>query len=393
MKKPLFFLSFSFLIMIVLVFTYARNQIRKNRFETRAIKLSMEQRLNSDTKSLAFHVKDPFLQLPFSLSTVRFAEDDGIVLGVKTISIRNVVAPYNASLTARGDDLLLFFRYDQFSNDCPLPFKARIGCVKLDENLDQTDEEYKEIRLENEFNEDPRAFFINNELYLSYNSIRKNRPSNSSARIIKLAHLDASTLDVLEEVSLDIKRQNIEKNWTPFAVTNGLKEDLFFKYYLSKNQNLLLEDFKLAHLSEVIHAHPRFPTNGGWAIQWGELRGGTPALKISDEEYLSFFHSSFSCVDGTFWYIMGAYTFETKRPFRITKVSHYPLLFKGIFTAPLLNTANPNIRCVFPAGFVIKKRNGKDVIYLSIGENDSCVKILTLDKEALLGSLKKIHFD
>ncbi len=393
MKKTLFLLSFSFFVALGLVFSYARNQIRKNRFETRAVKLAMEQRLNSNTKSLAFHVKDPFLQLPFSLSTVRFAEEDGIVLDVKTLSIRNVTAPYNASLIDRGDDLLLFFRYDQFSNGCPLPFKARIGCVKLDENLDQTDEEYREIRLENEFNEDPRAFFVNDHLYLSYSSVRKNRPSESSARIIKLAHLDASTLDVIDEISLDLKRQNIEKNWTPFAVTNGAQEDLFFKYYLSKNQNLFLENFKLAHLSEVIHPHPRFPKNGGWATQWGELRGGTPALKISDDEYLAFFHSSFACVDGTFWYIMGAYTFETKRPFRITQVSHYPLLFKGIFTAPLLNTANPNVRCVFPAGFVIKQKQGKEVIYLSIGENDSCVKILTIDKEALLSSLKKIYFD
>lgn len=64
--------------------------------------------------------------------------------------------------------------------------------------------------------------------------------------------------------------------------------------------------------------------------QHGEIRGGTPPIRIGDE-YWTFFHSS------TVWYNehekresrryhMGAYAFEAKPPFAITKITTMPLL-------------------------------------------------------------------
>ena len=123
---------------------------------------------------------------------------------------------------------------------------------------------------------------------------------------------------------------------------------------------------------------------------WGGLRGGTPAQKVGDE-YLAFFHSSFRDRNGIIWYCMGAYTFEDQPPFRITKISNYPILFEGIYGTPPMNTADPMKRVIFPSGFVVEERNGKEVIHLSCGENDASVKIITLDKNTLLRGMKKIQ--
>jgi predicted GH43/DUF377 family glycosyl hydrolase len=87
---------------------------------------------------------------------------------------------------------------------------------------------------------------------------------------------------------------------------------------------------------------------------------------------------------------MGAYTFEEKPPFRVTAISHYPILFKGIYDSPILNTASPKKRVIFPCGFVEEKRDGKELIHISCGENDTATKIVTVDKKALFKSLKKL---
>ena len=46
-----------------------------------------------------------------------------------------------------------------------------------------------------------------------------------------------------------------------------------------------------------------------WA--WGEMRGGTPALRVDSNHYLSFFHSSGHLTSKKiFSYVMGAYLFS-----------------------------------------------------------------------------------
>lgn len=398
---------FSILAFLGCLFLYIKPQIKKNREQVKKIRRQFEESHSSGGINVSSYLASNYLKqvetkelnlssifLPFSLCNIPLGEESGVILDVKTIPIRNVSAPYNASIieNPKGEGFLLFFRYDEFYHDCRLPFRNQIGCVKLDEELNQTEEEFKKIQFENEFNEDPRAFSFQDNLYLVYNSIRKNRPENSNARIMKLARLNKTSLTVEHEIELDIRLQEIEKNWTPFCYTANGQDHFFFKYYLLSNQNLRIQNFdeELEVLGELsVLKKPSVP-NLGWAPTWGEPRGGTPALKIG-EEYLSFFHSSFRCNDGSFWYIFGAYTFESEPPFRVTRISHYPIFYKGIFTSPILNTGNPILRAVFPCGFVLKKKEGKELIYLSIGENDSCIKILTLDKEALLNSLKKIH--
>jgi hypothetical protein len=68
-------------------------------------------------------------------------------------------------------------------------------------------------------------------------------------------------------------------------------------------------------------------------IHWnyGELRGGTPAHKINDREYFSFFHSSHKLPGNGIrvTYFIGAYTFSSSPPFHLIRVSPVPLVPPG----------------------------------------------------------------
>ena len=121
-------------------------------------------------------------------------------------------------------------------------------------------------------------------------------------------------------------------------------------------------------------------------------------VKVERNKFLVFFHSNISAISFKrgvqnkqgFNYVMGAYTFQAKPPFRITAISHYPILFDGIYNSPHMNTAESKKRIIFPSGFAFEKQDGRDLIHVSCGENDSAIKIVTLDQKTLLKSLKKI---
>ena len=123
---------------------------------------------------------------------------------------------------------------------------------------------------------------------------------------------------------------------------------------------------------------------------WGPLRGGTQA-QLVDGQYLGFFHSYFIDSRKVAWYLMGAYTFEAEPPFRITGISPYPILFDGIYETEPKNTSCLDKYIIYPAGFVTEERDGKKVIQVTCGENDSAIKVVSFDQEQLLKSLKKIH--
>ena len=88
---------------------------------------------------------------------------------------------------------------------------------------------------------------------------------------------------------------------------------------------------------------------------------------------------------------MGAYTFEPNPPFRITRVSPYPILFDGIYDSEYKNTAEPCKCIIFPCGYAIKEKNRQVLLQLACGENDSAVKVITFDKDGLLESLVSVN--
>jgi predicted GH43/DUF377 family glycosyl hydrolase len=333
----------------------------------------------------------PFLRgitLPFDLRNVPFGEQSGIVLQSKKISIRNVQAPYNASLIKNGDKYLLFFRYDLINNFSVDAFHSYIGCVELDKNFEQTEKEFKTIDTQSDYAEDPRVIQAGGDTYLVYNDFEERK---YYCRTMRIAKINLDTLKLEYSTNLDLQMTPVEKNWPPFEyVENDGKSKIYFEYNIVPHQIFKLSDPKRDDLTHLKFANTPAFEDIFWPQIWGKPKGGTPCQKI-DGQYLSFFHSCFMDKDDVMWYVMAAYTFEDKPPFRITSVSNYPLLFDGIYDSPIMNTAMGWKRIVFPGGFVMENADDRELIHLAMGENDSSVKIVTLDKKALLKSLKKTN--
>lgn len=328
------------------------------------------------------------ISAPCKFSLVPFGEETGLVVGVKKIKIRNVIAPYNASLIRTTFGYDLFFRYDIISSKAKdSQFYSRIGVVQLNSQFEQEDKEFKRIDLQTDYAEDPRVVLVNDQLYLFYNASNKIMKNRS----MYVAHLDKESFKASYSAVLDVNLRWIEKNWSPFEHTEiNQKPQFFIEYQIMPRKifelsNPCIGEMKSLTLPQEVAYFPLF-----WSLDWGDIRGGTPAQKIEDE-YLGFFHSSFKDNDLT-WYVMGAYTFEAHPPFRITGISNYPILFRGIFETPHTNTASLDKRVIFPSGFVLEKQKDRELIHVACGENDSAVKIITLNKEKLLESMNRFEY-
>jgi predicted GH43/DUF377 family glycosyl hydrolase len=328
------------------------------------------------------------VELCHRLKKIPFGEDTGVVTGVTKIELNEVKAPYNASLIEDKDGYLLFFRYDvkekvKFGNQ-NFPFKSFIGVAGLDKKFKQI-RPISTIDTRSQFSEDPRIIKLGDDFFLSYNDLANN---SIYSRTIRMARL-TDEFKVKYILDLDQHIQPIEKNWVPFVYPSENEgSQIFFGYSINPHKIMKMKDPTKNTLEHELFTNEVCFQNLPWFHAWGVLRGGTPA-RLVDGKYLAFFHSSFK-EDGNIWYVMAAYTFEAKPPFRVDAISEYPILFKGIYDSPPQNTAHSKLRCIFPAGFALDTVDGKEVIHVSCGENDCAVKIVTLDKEQLLKSLKPI---
>ncbi|KPK32768.1 MAG: hypothetical protein AMS24_03210 [Chlamydiae bacterium SM23_39] len=326
------------------------------------------------------------ISLPLYLQNIPLANQEKLVLQTKTISIRNAYAPYNASIIKNPskEGYLLFFRYDKKTISSPYSYNSYIGCVELDKNFDQTKKKFKKINTSSNYSEDPRVITVGKDTYLIYNDLLTN---SCNCRTMRIAKINLNNYKIEYSTDLDLNLQPIEKNWTPFEYIENDKPEIYFEYYINPHKIFKLPNPKKNELLNLQFSNRTAYQKKIWWKFWGILRGGTPAKKISENQYLTFFHSSFKDKKmGITWYLLGAYTFEAKPPFRITAISNYPILFEGMYDSPYLNTGSPKKRVIFPCGFVVEK----NLIHLSCGENDSAVKIITLDKNVLLKSLKKL---
>ena len=96
-----------------------------------------------------------------------------------------------------------------------------------------------------------------------------------------------------------------------------------------------------------------------WA--YGEIRGGTPPFRVGSE-YFTFFHSSLPWTAKFRRYFMGAYAFEARPPFSVTRITQEPLLIGSqhdywVDKKPLV---------VFPCGSLLRDNSW----LVTLGVND-----------------------
>jgi len=107
-----------------------------------------------------------------------------------------------------------------------------------------------------------------------------------------------------------------EKNWTWF-----FHDDKPHLIYQNQPHTVVEMDSACSPQREYKTEMP----NRLWRGDLGEPRGGTNPVRVGDE-YWCFFHSSQPWWNNRRRYFMGAYAFEAKPPFRITRMSSEPML-------------------------------------------------------------------
>jgi hypothetical protein len=160
------------------------------------------------------------------------------------------------------------------------------------------------------------------------------------------------------------------KNWSPFVYVEretgtGTGAKPAHKLYFVKHINPLVIitpqwdtlDHKTNFLPmKIVSQAPKMNLNF-WG--YGPIRGGTQALQLQDGRYLAFFHSS--CKIGTWHtsYVMGAYTFTGKPPFRILSISALPIMSPLFYQGNWAEFKNRNIDyVVFPMSYFFEDEIG-----------------------------------
>lgn len=301
------------------------------------------------------------------------------VLETKQIVLEGYAGAFNSSIIRWGNKLLLCFRVR--NNKMISTFE--IGFVWLDDDFNPiSTPRILDIRNNStpfSQNQDPRLIVVNKKLYIIYNNFIK--MGELVTRRMFVAQLICK--DDLFFIDKPVCLQPFEgwsdrweKNWAPFV----FDDQLLLAYSLLPH--------RVFHPSLITGECVTVgSTYSSLVWNWGELRGGTPAVRDGDE-YIAFFHSSIkmSTVHSNGktmpHYVMGAYTFSAKPPFEITRVSPEPIVGKQFYKGHAYNTWKP-LRVVFPMGCVMDE----NYIWVTYGRQDFEIWVAKFDKKRLYQSL------
>lgn len=308
------------------------------------------------------------------------------VLEIKKIQIPGFPNAFNPSIIHWKGLILMSFR---IIPDPKNSYTSQIGLIWLDKHfcpigepqiLDTTLTPTTPSRTD-----DSRLIAVGDEMYIVYSDNTDLEISRGGFRVfVAKLRFDGGNFYVENPVKLsqfggEIKHRR-EKNWVPF----DYQDQLLLAYSLSPH--IIFRPILELGTCETVSS-----TASNWKWQWGEPRGGSPALKLG-EDFLAFFHSSLNIAtlhsEGRKMnhYFMGAYTFSASPPFPIKRVSTEPIVAQGFYKGPVYKPYWGSIRCVYPAGFIFDE----DFIWVSYGRQDHEVWIAKLDKKGLLASLAPV---
>jgi len=309
------------------------------------------------------------------------------VIGVKQIKLSQYPYAFNPSIVRWRGKLVVSFRVLQ-NPSYAQPFNSDIGIVFLDDEFEVVGDPYilplrrPESSVPNRA-EDGRLIVCNDRLYCVYSDCEEERVTRGGFRvyIAELSfendrwHVDAERITWFTGMSENRR----EKNWVPFVYN----DTLLLAY--SIDPHLIVQPERGTNSAyEVAYSSHQLPWN------FGEIRGGTPAVRDGDE-YLAFFHSAqrmatiHSHGENLMHYFMGAYKFSAEPPFNITRMSAQPIIGKQFYRGAEY-TPYPRWRkkyVVFPCGIMI---DGDYVIVL-YGRNDHEMWIAVLDKKQLYANM------
>ena len=329
---------------------------------------------------------------PAELQEIPFAEDSHIVLESKLLKIKDAPCAFNASITKNQDDFIIVFREDIKPLNSPRT-EIRTGYAHFDNNFLQTSDTIF-YKIPQPAAHDARIFYHNNAFYLLYTYLLLGEtplthwdPYTTPMRQA-LAVIDKDG-HIINATELNYGRELREKNWTPFEYkdSNGISH-VYLMYAFNPIEVICIDE--PGAIKPVVPPTIKSEALVNlWEDRWGPIRGGTQALLV-DKQYLTFFHSWFRLSNNLKCYVFGALTFENRYPFRVTKISKYPIITRDFYkTVDCVCQAHKLVKknVMFPCGVVQGKEHGRDVFYVTSGENDHAIKLITIDKEHLLQSM------
>lgn len=171
-----------------------------------------------------------------------------------------------------------------------------------------------------EHHEDPRLFIFRERLHLAYTEslFRTPNPYTCTMNYVLLRWTRGSwqAEKIYRPGYGNNDGSHQEKNWQ-FFDDGGILRVLY-----RVDPPIVLE----LDGARVVNADRTNKRAAAWP--WGEIRGGTPPIRISATEWLTFFHSSTWWPTEPHWrrYYAGALTFEAQAPWRALRISHMPIL-------------------------------------------------------------------
>jgi predicted GH43/DUF377 family glycosyl hydrolase len=188
-----------------------------------------------------------------------------------------------------------------------------------------------------------------------------------------------------------------QKNWSPFVYQNRILyvqsiNPMNVIDYAGYNSTYLKVTFDVMH--DVSHS-PYHP-NISWSYG-NDLRGGSNCLLINEHEYFSFFHSyRYSNLTDSKTYVMGAYTFSSKPPFRLLRITSYPIMLDDNFYTGPIHVKNDQWSIdyvVFPMTIsFLNDDPTNDQILLSFGHQDRHGYLARFKLSKLLDAMEHVRW-
>lgn len=259
--------------------------------------------------------------------------------------------------------------------------------------------------------EDPRLFTTisptnssDERLFLIYASRHRRKTPEIFMNYVELFPSRAEgkiTIDDIEYIHFEELPGQDQKNWSPFQYEDQM---LFIQHGIphrvvvcdKEKDRTYMAHGRTVGLTEVMN------TTYQW--KFGEIRGGSPAMKITipkghDDEndtfYLTFFHSSIeppmTGENVLRTYVMGAYIFESTPPFGIRAISEVPIVHENMYTGPWTNLPISFYHLdyvVFPTAFTVDVSS--DTVTLMYGWQDKEGYLTEISLSGLLKSLKPV---
>ncbi len=306
------------------------------------------------------------------------------VLGTKKIDIPGYPTAFNPSVIRWNGSILMSFR----ARDSITGASHLVGFVWVDEDFNLISEpQLLDISEVNPYLpeklQDVRLVSVGGELYAVYNNVIGPIQFEIRRMFIAKIRIEGTRFSIERNDALlnfegagDFPR---EKSWAPFEYEGKL----FLAYSL--DPHLI---FQPLHGTSFCKTIVSSRVEIKW--DWGQLRGGTPAL-LEDNEYLAFFHSSkemrsaHSAGKSISHYFIGAYFFSAQPPFNITRLSPEPIIANNFYSGPAYETWKP-LRAIFPCGYI----KDDNFVWITYGKQDHELWVVKLDKKGLFDSLRSI---